>query len=244
MRRIFADLHLCADLKNFQHVSRMVHKASMLGYRMVAVPLSTGFSEKELQPLRSVCSEANVDMALRVDLKPKTPKELLQDLRRLRRRFEIVAVSCNSKSVARQAAKDRRVDLLSFPSLDFRERFFDASEAELASNSLAFLEVDMKPLLVLEGPVKVRLLSSLRREVAIAKKADVPVVISSGVSDVMLLRKPREMAALALLFDLDEASSLRAVSENPLAIIKRNREKLGAGFVAPGIRVIRRGRDC
>jgi RNase P/RNase MRP subunit p30 len=165
-------------------------------------------------------------------------------LRKFRRRFEIIAVVCESKNVARQAAKDRRVDLLNFPSLDFRSRFFDKAEAELASNGLASLEIDMKPLLTLEGPARIRLLSNLRREAAIAKKSHVPIVISSGVSDRVLMRKPRELSALASLFDLNEASAIEAISKNPVAIVKRNRDKLSSRFVAPGIRIVRRGNDC
>jgi ribonuclease P/MRP protein subunit RPP1 len=165
-------------------------------------------------------------------------------LRRLRRKFEIVCVVCESKEVARQAAKDRRVDFLNFPSLDYHKRFFDRAEAELASNSLSALEIDVKPLLVLEGPARVRLLSSLRRETAIAREFHVPIVVSSGATNEMLLRKPREQAALAALFDLNEASALEAVSQNPLAIVKRNRQKLSSKFVAPGIRVIKEGKDC
>jgi ribonuclease P/MRP protein subunit RPP1 len=222
----------------------MTKKASRLGYRVVAVPFPLNVGEEEVGRVRSMCGEAGVDLVSRVDLKPRTPKELLHMLRGVRRRFEIVAVLCEFKGVARQAAKDRRVDLLSFPALDFRWRFFDLAEAELASKSLAALEVDVKPLLIVEGSVRVRLLASLRREVGIARKFGVPVVVSSGVSDELLMRKPREMAGLAVLFDLDETSALEAVSRVPLGIVRRNRAKLRAGFVAPGIRVVRRGRDC
>jgi hypothetical protein len=52
------------------------------------------------------------------------------------------------------------------------------------------------------------------------------------------------MAALGFLFGLDEVSGLEAVSGSAWAIVKRNREKLVAGFVAPGIRVVREGKDC
>jgi RNase P/RNase MRP subunit p30 len=84
----------------------------------------------------------------------------------------------------------------------------------------------------------------LRREAAIAKEFHVPIVVSSGVSEERLLRRPREMAALTFLFGLDEVSALKAVSQNPVAIVKRNREKLSSKFVAPGIRVIKEGTDC
>ncbi|MEM2081813.1 MAG: RNase P subunit p30 family protein [Candidatus Bathyarchaeia archaeon] len=244
MKKIFADLHLRLNIRDQTATLRMITKAASLGYRLIAVPLSPETPENEIAQLKAACNEAKVDFASRVDLRPKTPNELLRALRRLRRKFEVICVNCDNKQVARQAAKDRRVDLLNFSSLDFRKRFFDNAEAELASNSLAALEIDMRPLLVLDGPSRIRLLLSLRREVAVAKEFQVPIVISSGVSEEKLLRKPREMAALAFLFGLDEASALKAVAQEPAAIVKRNREKLNPNYVAEGIRVVREGKDC
>src|SRR3990170_3235667 len=87
-------------------------------------------------------------------------------------------------------------------------------------------EVDVKPLLVLDGPARVRFLSCLRREVSIAREFHVPVVVSSGVSVEMFLRKPREIAAFSSLFGLSEVSALDAVSANASAIVVRNRGKL------------------
>lgn len=244
MRRIFVDLHLCPDLGNDEQVTSMIGKASELGYRMIAMLLPPNFREEKIQQLQSLCRESKLDFASRVDLKPQTSRGLIKSLRKFRRRFEIIAVTCESKQVARQAARDRRVDLLNFRSHNPRKRFFDKAEAELVSNGLASLEIDVKPLLTLEGRARIRLLSSLRREVTIAEAFQIPIVISSGASNKLLLRKPRETAALALLFDMQKSSAIDAISKNPLVIIKRNREKLSPKFVAPGIRIIRGGKDC
>lgn len=244
MKKIYADLHLRPNLKDLEKTAQMIRKASRLGYRLIAITVPPNSVAEDVERLRSISREVGIDLAFRVDLKPRTPNELIHNLRRLRRKFEIIAVLSESKSVARQAAKDRRIDLLDFPLFDFRRRFFDKAEAELASNSLASLEIDIKPLLILEGPGRIRLLSNLRREIGIAKDFHVPVVVSSGVSEEVLMRKPKELAALASLFDLDEASAFEAVSRNPLAIVERNREKLSSRFVAPGIRIVRKGKDC
>ena len=244
MKKTYADLHLRPNLKDPEQVARMIRKASELGYRLIAISLPSNFPEEKIQRLRNICNEAKVDFASRVDLRPQTSKGLISSLRKLRRRFEVISVMCESKRVARQAAKDRRVDLLNFPSTSFRRRFFDKAEAELASKSLASFEIDMKPLLILEGPTRIRLLSSLRREVAIAQAFHISIAISSGATSELLMRKPRELAALTSLFDLDKTSAVEAVSRNPVAITKRNREKLGSNFVAPGIRIIRKGKDC
>jgi ribonuclease P/MRP protein subunit RPP1 len=244
MKRTFADLHLRPNLRDSEQVRHMMQKASELGYRLIAISLPPNLSSERIQQIQSMCREAEVDFASRVDLKPRTSRELIRGLRKFRRKFEIIAVACESKPVARQAAKDRRVDLLSFPSLDFRRRFFDRAEAELASKALASLEIDMKPLLTVEGSARIKLLSCLRKEVAIAQDFHVPMVISSGASSRFLMRTPRDLAALTSVFDLDRASALEAVSKNPVAIVKRNREKLSSRFVAPGVRIVRRGKDC
>ncbi|MEM3576879.1 MAG: RNase P subunit p30 family protein [Candidatus Bathyarchaeia archaeon] len=244
MKKAYADLHLLPNPRDLKLVSRIVSKASALGYKVIGISLPQNFGQEEIQKLKNLCAENKIDFVSRVDLKLRSPKELIRDLRKMRRKFELIAVLCESKSVARQAAKDRRVDLLNFPSTDFRKRFFDRAEAELASNALASLEIDVKPLLTLEGLARVRLIHNIRREAATATKYGVPIVISSGVADERLMRKPMEQASLAFLFDLDEAAALKAVSKNPIAIVKKNREKLSPKFVAPGIRVIRKGKDC
>jgi RNase P/RNase MRP subunit p30 len=244
MKRVFADLHLCLDIKDRAEMMCVLRRVAKLGYGLVGMPLAAETRGEEVGKLREVCGGVGVDFVSRVDLRPRSAGELVRLLRGVRRRFEVVCVLCESKGVARQAARDRRVDLLSFPLLDFRRRFFDRAEAELACGGLSALEVNVKPLLVLEGAARVRLLSWLQREVAVARRLGVPVVVSSGVSAELLLRKPREMAALGFLFGLDEVSGLDAVSRNAGAIVERNREKLSAGFVAPGIRVVKEGRDC
>jgi RNase P/RNase MRP subunit p30 len=241
--RKFYDLHLQVPLSDFELVERMVQKAAWLGYIGVGVPLPYNVSDTTVSKLRQLCMNSKIDLVTRLDLVPKNADELLSQLRRNRRRFEIIAVSCLSKAVARQAAKDRRVDLISFPALNFRNRYFDDAEAELAASALASLEIDMSMLLSATSFERIHLLANLRRETTIANKFSVPVVISSGAKTESLIRKPQDFAALACLFDMASASVLKTVSENPLSIIIRNRTKLLSSFVAPGIRIIKRGKD-
>jgi RNase P/RNase MRP subunit p30 len=244
MKRLYSDLHLRPDLRDFERTASMLRKAADLGYRLIAVTLPpTGYDETSSR-IRETCDQAGIDFATRVDLHPNTPNELLHSLRRLRRTFEIVSVLCHSKNVSRQAAKDRRVDLLNFPLVDFHQRFFDNAEAELASASLAALEIDLEPILTSDPQTRIRLLSSLRRETIIAQNYRVPIVISGGASNERFMRRPVEMAITTSLFGLEKHVALDAASKNPSTIVKRNREKLSPRFVAPGIRVLRRGKDC
>jgi RNase P/RNase MRP subunit p30 len=236
----YVDLHLCAPLNDVEKAKKMIEKSSEMGYAAVGIPLPLNMKATELEQLRKICNDAGLDFVTRTDLTPRNPSELLSSLRRFRRKFEVISVKCKSKPVARQAAKDRRVDLLSFSGAQPVNRFFDAAEAELASASSASLEIDMSVLLSLEGFLRIRLLSSLRREAAFAKSFRVPVVLSSGATDGSLLRRPRDYLALATLFNLDASVAAKTFSENPSSLVQRNRLKLSPDFVAPGLRIVRR----
>jgi len=242
--RKFVDLHLRPSINDLGQVEKMVKRSSDLGYRLVGVPLPHNIKGERVHQLKTICERVEVDLVTRIDLVPKTSGELLRNLQRFRRRFEIISVTCNSKSVARQAAKDRRVDLMAF-SMGFPcKRFFDNAEAELASRAEGALEIDMASLLFLNSFPRIRLLSSLRREVSIAEKFEVPIVITSGATEVNLLRRPHDCAALATLFDLSMSVALRGLSENPSGIVERNRKKLSSGYVAPGLFVVRDVKPC
>jgi RNase P/RNase MRP subunit p30 len=229
MKRAFTDLHLRANVKD----PILVQKAASLGYKQVGVPFGFDAKKEDIQTLRAVCNDLGLDFVSRVDLRPRNPDELLNLLRKVRRRFEVVCVLCETKEVARQAAKDRRVDLLNFPLPDYRRRFFDHAEAELASSAVAGYEVDIRPILVLDGAARVRFLSSLRREIFTAAEFHLPIVVSSGVSEPLLLRRPREVALLASLFGLMGTQALASVSEVPCALVAQNRAKLSDGLLLP-----------
>jgi ribonuclease P/MRP protein subunit RPP1 len=241
--RKFADLNLRPSVGDLNHLEKMIGKSYELGYRLVGVSLPPNIRQDEVKLLEKICGSIGVDLVTRIDLTPKRSEELLRELRRLRLKFGVISVMCDSKPVARQAAKDRRVDLLSF-STDSRRRFFDKAEAELASQGLASLEISMAPLLSLRGESRTRLFSRLRKEVKTAEKFNIPIVVSSGAIDEYLLRTPHDYAAFATLFDLDKPLGLRALSQNPLGIVKRNREKLSPNYVALGVRVVKREKNC
>ena len=236
MKRRFYDLHLRTEPNK---TKQLVAKAAKFGYHAISIPVTKELPADQLAELKAVCTENGLDFVTRADFKPRNQEDLKRFLRIYRRKFEVIAIICDNKDVARQAAKDRRVDILNFPSLDFHKRFFDRAEAELASCSLAALEVDVKSLLRLEGPPRVRLLANIRREVAIAREFHVPIVLSSGISEEYSMRTPRDLASLAYLFGLSEMKALDAVSAVPAAMVTRNREKLSTQFVAPGITLVR-----
>lgn len=235
MRR-FIDLNLRQPAGGADELELMLRLAAELNYSGVAV----ASDRAQLGPQRGLCRELDLDLISRIDLRPKGARELTASLRRVRRRFEIVAVDCRSKAVARQAAKDHRVDIIDFPSFpSARSRvWFDPQEAVLASGANCAYEFNASDLLRLGPTAGARLLSIVRREVENAERHGVPVVVSSGADSRLLMREPRGLAALLDLIDVDEEEGLDTVSTVPGRMVEVNRRKLTPGFVSPGVKVV------
>jgi RNase P/RNase MRP subunit p30 len=238
------DLHLNLTLEKKMKAEQMIKQASELGYKSIGVPIHPRASSGQRDWLKKICVNFDLDLITRVDLIPKSPKNLLEDLRRLRRKFELIAVNCWNKPIARQAAKDHRVDLLVFLSTEPKKRFFDIAEARLAFQGLAALEVGIAPLLRYSGFHRVRLLSCLRREIAIAKKLKIPIVVCSDANNSYEMRGPHELACLTTLFDMEGDMAKKAITNVPMEIVRRNRKKLDPDYVAGDIHIIKRGEKC
>lgn len=244
LKRAFADLHLCPPIHQPDKMRSLLEKSAALGYNIVGLTFPVNADKEGIKDARKICNDLNLDMVARVDLTPKNARDLLRILSDARWKFEVVAVFCNNREVALQAAKDRRVDLLLFSSSEPKKHFFGGSEAKLASEKNAALEINVAPLIYLDGKTRINMISVLRREISIASDFNVPIVLSSGASSPNMLRRPEDYAFFSYIIGLDIRGARRALSDNPINIVERNRRKLSQNYVCPGVFIVKRGEDC
>ena len=233
--RHFVDLNI-RDPGDPRVLTEMLGLASRLGFKGIAMA-----SERPApHALRDEARTLGIDLASRIDLRPRNTHELSNTLRRVRRKFEIVAVHCENKSVSRQAAKDHRVDILTFHPLKTGRRRvgLDRQGASLASKSNCAYEVSLSDLLG-SSAERARVLVNLKRDIWNATHEGVPVVVTSGAGTPLRMREPRAIASITSLLGISEEKGLDAVSETPRRILERNREKLEPGFVSLGVKEVR-----
>ena len=217
--REFIDLRVRKPSKPAEF-ERMILTAKEMGYRHLGVVSNDDNANIE--------NSFGMDLINRIELSPTSPSVLLSSLSRVKNRFSIVAVSCSTKAVARQAAKDHRVDVLMFPG-DHSERKLvglDEQEAKLAAGIGCSFEISAIELISGSSTRITELLKLLKKEITIARRHDLPVIMSSGASTALELREPRALSAILDLLDIGEESSLDMISANPFIVVERGRKKL------------------
>lgn len=225
------DLHLKQPLE-LSKTMEMINKAKELGYSAIALTVDENTIPHKIR--------ADIDVASRLNIEKASQRNLHDKLSQYRRKFEIIAVKCSTKEVARLAAKDHRVDILMFPGDPFNRRnvWLDYRERSLASNSTCSYEISSIDLLKNGVLRSTRLLNIIKKEVINAKKGKIPVVLSSGASSLLEMREPKALTALMSLIDVSEEDAQSMITLNPQKIIETNREKLGPDFIEPGVRRI------
>ena len=218
--RNFTDLCLKPD-----NPEEVISVAKSLGY------VSIGLMEK---PESSI-----IDIVSRLDIDPKNLNELSRSLRSHRWETEIITVNCRTKSLARRAGRDPRVDLITYPIVDkWKNNHLDRQQAGLMRDSGSGYLIDLSKLLVNDSFLLRKHIEFIKRNKDNAVKRGVPVVASSCASDVWGLRDPYGLAALLSLLDVDEDHALDMVSINPYGLVERNRAKLKDSYIVEGVWVI------
>ena len=212
--RKYIDLHLRPSTPD--KVKEMLTLASELGFRQVASTTQvTGV-------------DSRITSATRLDLEAKRSRDLLEALNKSRRRYDIIAVKCLTKEVARQAAKDDRVDILKFPDDPILRRHnrLDHHEAELIEGTEHAYEIDACDLITNSPMHLAKVINQIKRDLVVAVKHDIPIILSSGASTPLSIREPRALTALASLLDIEEDNAADMISTIPEAILMKNHLKL------------------
>lgn len=228
----YADLHLCPPLDDVANVRSMASVLNELGTGVVGLVIPPD-RLTPTPPAVNSFGDAGIDVAKRLNLKPRSREELLRSLRRFRSKYEIIAVDCSTPSVSRVAVRDRRVDIVLFPKQGSGSGF----RRNLASTCRAALEFNMSELT--RAPGFEARLYRLRREIEIAAEASTVVIGSTNASNPYELRAPRDVAAVLHVLGLSLGAALKGVSEIPLAIVKENRLRMREPDLEEGVRIVR-----
>jgi RNase P/RNase MRP subunit p30 len=194
---------------------------------MIALASELGFSQVA-STIQATGIDSKITIATRLDLETTRSRELLVALNKSRRRYDIIAVKCLTKEVARQAAKDDRVDILKFPddSALRKHNWLDHHEAELVKGTERAYEVDACDLMANSPTHLAKVINQIKRDLAVAVKHDINIILSSGASTPLAVREPRALTALASLLDIEEDYAADMISTIPENILRRNRVRL------------------
>ena len=223
----YYDLHVhslpeCADSP-----SRLKLVAKRYGYAGIAITNHSDY-----------WNEATDDDIINgIEIVANGSTELREKVEKFRSRVDILLVHGGDPKINRAAVENACVDILAHPEVGRADGFNHVLAKSAADNDVA-IEFNLDAFIRLRECARVRALSDFRRNLKLARKFGVSAILTSNAKSHYDMRAPREMIALAGLFDMTEEEAIQALSTVPVRIIEQNRKKR-QGYIREGVEVVR-----
>jgi ribonuclease P/MRP protein subunit RPP1 len=208
--------------------SRLALSARRLGYGGIVICNSgqcRAFWPEAASAVRGI------DVAWGVQIRAANPKALRSRVASFRNRVPFIAVSASSEDLVRAACEDPNVDVL-IHSESARWGLGIAAARAARQNQVA-IGFDLSPMIRLRGSHRIRWLWSVRRNLELARKFDLSMIITASAGSHLDLRSPRDLMALSELAGFKPEEAERAL-RLPATLLDLNRRC----WLSPGVELL------
>lgn len=217
---MFYDFHVNNEPK-------LIKEAVRLGYSGIA--LFNEGNKKPASPEIGNWKDLEVDYSIKIYdgilIRAKNPDDLRQKINKARKKADIIMVMGGDQKINRAACEDPRVDIISKPYFKRRDCGINHVIAKKAAVNQVAVELNIKHLAKTSPYLHYKVLSYYREIVKLKRKFDFPLIITTNAKSIYDLHTPRDLIALSECFGLKQEESVSAMSQIPLNIIERNKQR-------------------
>ena len=237
----YFESRLKVNTSNFKEIEQKLHFCKLLGIQNVIIELENNGEKMRSGLKRRVEEITNINVKYRTNINPKNLESLTKKLKGIGQSSNIIVVESADKKIQIQAAKDSRVDVISFSEQAVLKTIFPGV-ISLTKQNQSFIEFSLAPIMLKNKSLQSKNLRNLYRGVHLANNLNANYIISGNFDELYSLRHPR--ALISVCHTLLGISLLRAkncFSKNIVSILNRVQMRQDKNFIESGVKLINRG---
>ena len=198
---------------------------------------------EKMQPdiIRRIEEISNINLKYRTNINPKNLESLIKKLKGIGQSSNIIVVESADKKIQIQAAKDSRVDVISFSEQPVLKTIFPGV-ISLTKQNQSFIEFSLAPIMVENKSLQSKNLRNLYRGVQLANNLNANYIISGNFDDLYSIRHPRALISVChTLLGIPLLSAKKAFSENVLTLINRVQARQDKNIIESGVKLLNEG---
>lgn len=181
---------------------------------------------------------STLNLYYRINLRPNSLNDLKKRIQQYNYFSDIISVESMDKNIQIQAAKDSRVDIISFSDQNVIKTI-SPGIISLTKQNNSFIEFSLAPIMARNQATQSRYLRSLYRAVQLAIQLKVNYIISGNFDDLFKLRHPRALMSVChTLLGIPLLSAKKAFSKNVLNLINRVQARQDKNIVESGVKIL------
>jgi ribonuclease P/MRP protein subunit RPP1 len=209
--------------------SRLALVARRLGYAGIVICNHTGF-EKVFRP-DAAREVLGIKVVFGVEVVASNPRSLHSRVAFARNRSPFVVVHGGSEEMNKAACENPDVDVLVHP--EEGRKVLSIAAAKAAQMNQVAIGFDLSPLIRLRGNARSRWLQIVQRNITLARKFDLAMILTTCAISRLDLRAPRDLQALAEMAGL-ESFEVEEALKFPGQLLELNSRR----WAGPGVEIL------
>jgi RNase P/RNase MRP subunit p30 len=227
--------------RNIEDIEQKLNFCKDLGIRNLILEFENNTKNITTELKEKISKFSALKIYYRTTIKPKNLDDLKKRLNQAKNFSSIISVESSDRKVQIQAAKDSRVDIVSF-SDESVIKTITPGVISLTKQNNSFIEFSLGLIMVKNKAIQSRFLRSLYRALQLAMQLNANYIISGNFDDAFKLRHPRALISIShTLLGMPLLNAKRAFSENVITLINRAQMRQNKDFIESGVKLINRG---
>ncbi len=227
--------------RNIEDIEQKLNFCKDLGIRNLILEFENNTKNITTELKEKISKFSALKIYYRTTIKPKNLDDLKKRLNQAKNFSSIISVESSDRKVQIQAAKDSRVDIVSF-SDESVIKTITPGVISLTKQNNSFIEFSLGLIMVKNKAIQSRFLRSLYRALQLAMQLNANYIISGNFDDAFKLRHPRALISIShTLLGMPLLNAKKAFSENVITLINRAQTRQNKNFIEPGVKLINRG---
>jgi len=212
--------------------------AKSLGYKGIC--FTTYYQDKKniniLQvEIKRIEKQTGIEILLGFEARNLKELKFLADKRR---EFDILLARGGDLKLNRVACETPEVDILTHPEFERNDPGLDHVCMKFAKKNNITIEMNFREILISNKKTRVKIVQNISRNLKLAKKYKVPIILCSGAISHYELRDPQTIISMACQMEMQLKEAKDAITKIPENIITKIKKRRSEKWIAPGIEVI------
>ncbi len=237
----YFESRLRLNVENFEEIKNKFTICEKLGIKNVIIEPIGKLKNLGIDLREKLESLTKMHLFYRTCFRPKNVDELKNKLSSNRKLPTIFSIETPNKEVQIQAAKDSRVDVISFTD-PITMKTLTSGIISLSKQNNSFIEISLTSMMVTNKAQQSKNFRELYRIAHSVSSLTNNFIISGNFEDPYHLKHPRALISIChTLLGLSIIDAKKAFKENVKRLIKRVQDRYDTNFIENGVKFIKEG---
>jgi len=235
----YFESRLKVNFERSEDIFKKLKLCEILGIKNIILEPNKDMNEISNLIKNNIEKNFRLNIYYRFNLSPKNLTEFKKKIKNYNNYEEIISVESDDREIQIYAARDSRVDILSFSDINILKTLTPGVISLVKQNN-SFIEFSLAPIMEKNKQIQSKNFRNLYRFIKLVLKLKVNYIISGNFENKFDFRNPRALISVChTLLGMSLKEAKKGFRDYPRLLLNRVKNRLDKTYLEKGVRIIK-----